>query len=1003
MRKDKNYFSNMLNIINYNCENDKKFLDFSLSQALEITESKYGYIYLYDEEKKEFILNTWSKDVKDDCKVLNPQTVYKLEKTGIWGEAVRQRKEIIVNNFQEINPLKKGYPEGHVELERFLTIPIFEKEKIIAVVGVVNKEKEYDDDDLINLRLFMNIVFSELSKRKLINELKIEKEWSKNIINNAPVIIIGLKEEFEIAIFNHYAEKITGYRAQEVIGKKWIDIFIEEKDKTSLWEEWDKVVKNKLINETHQNFILTKNKDKLLIYWNNIVLTEEDKFYMVLSIGIDITKLYKTEEELKQHNKSLSTLLDIISTLVQSENLQKIFENLSLGVAKLIPNMSIAIYTLNGDVLDLKSTWPQLPENFPEELRYAKFQDHYHIKKAIDNRNYVFINDTSKEKLTEKEKEAVKQRNLKSIIYFPLFYQNKNYGVLIIGSQGEFIKFTEKQIELFHVMAKFASLKLEDINTHNENQNHIQKLEEMNLKQIELLKQLHQSEERFRRLYNNAQDIIYRYDFLPQPHYTYVNDAATRIVGYTPKEHYADPYLGLKIVHPEDKYILEDMFKSKIDEYKVVNIRWISKKGNIVYIEHRNVPIYDETGNLIAIEGIARDITERIKIEEDKQKLQEQLIQIQKMESIGMLAGGIAHDYNNMLGIILGYAEQLQNKFDKDNPIQEDIRQIINAAQTTKELTRQLLAFGRKQPLNPRVININQMIKSMEIMLKRTLREDIELQFILEKDINNILVDPIQMQQIILNLVVNARDAMPYGGKLVIETKNVFLDDEYIESHIGAKNGNNVVLAISDTGSGMDKDTLSKIFEPFFSTKEKGKGTGLGLSTVYGIVKQSGGNIWSYSELGKGTTFKVYFPATEEKEQRINIENIKAEIRTDGKKILLVEDEENLRKIMHRMLIKLGYEVEIAENGVHAISLINEKGIIPDCILTDVIMPQMNGKQLIDIIREKLPNIKVLFMSGYTDNAIVHHGVLDEGVEFIQKPFLMNELGKKLNKIFRKE
>jgi len=295
------------------------------------------------------------------------------------------------------------------------------------------------------------------------------------------------------------------------------------------------------------------------------------------------------------------------------------------------------------------------------------------------------------------------------------------------------------------------------------------------------------------------------------------------------------------------------------------------------------------------------------------------------------------------------------------------------------------------------------MIKSMEIMLKRTLREDIELQFILEKDINNILVDPIQMQQIILNLVVNARDAMPYGGKLVIETKNVFLDDEYIESHIGAKDGNNVVLAISDTGSGMDKDTLSKIFEPFFSTKEKGKGTGLGLSTVYGIVKQSGGNIWAYSELGKGTTFKVYFPATEEKEQRINIENIKAEIRTDGKKILLVEDEENLRKIMHRMLIKLGYEVEIAENGVHAISLINEKGIIPDCILTDVIMPQMNGKQLIDIIREKLPNIKVLFMSGYTDNAIVHHGVLDEGVEFIQKPFLMNELGKKLNKIFRKE
>jgi len=1001
MNQTENYLSYILDILQFEKEDEKEYLDYALAQCLKLTKSKFGYIYHYDENKKEFTLNTWSNEVMDECKVVNPQIKYQLEKTGIWGEVVRQRKEIIVNDFEKENPLKKVYPEGHVDIKKFLSIPIFEKDKIIAVIGIANKESDYDEDDLINLKLFMNIVFKELTRIKITKELKNEKNWSELIINRAPVIIIGLGKNSKIMLFNRFAEELTGYQSDEVIGKNWIEIFIDKEDKEILYNEWNNLIKNKR-NDNYLNYIITKNGNKRLINWNNIVLKDLEDNHFVLSIGMDVTEVYESKSKLQIHNKRLSTLLNIATLLIQSNTIDEVFEKIPLYLSKLIDDLTVAIYSIKENTLFLNSTFPDLPKDFPQDLRYALLDDHPHIKKAIENKSYVYVKDLDNENLTIKEQEVTRLRRLKTIIYLPLYYQNNVFGVLIIGKQDKADGFLEEEIEIFKILTRFASIKIEDLNTHLENISNIEKLEKLNKEQLELLNSLHQSEERFRRLFDNAQDIIYRYDFLPEPHFSYVNEATKMVVGYSPQEYYDDPQLALKIIHPEDRHILESIVKGQVDKNKSFIIRWIHKNGKIIYTEHKNISVYDENGKLIALEGIARDITERIKIEKEKEELKEQLIQSQKIESLGMLAGGIAHDYNNMLAIILGYAENLKERFNKDDPIQDDINEILKAAQTTKDLTHQLLAFGRKQALAPKVLNLNQLIKSMEKMLRRTLREDIALKIILDENLVNIMVDPVQIQQIILNLVVNAKDAMPDGGNIIIETKNVELTDDYVKMHIGSKNGPHVMLAISDTGHGMDKEKMEKIFDPFFSTKEHGKGTGLGLATVYGIVKQSGGNIWVYSEVGKGTIFKIYFPVADNPvfEKVEPVEKEKEEPIKEIRSIMLVEDEEDLRKVLNIMLKKLGYKVIIAESPLDAIRIIEKENLKPDCILTDLIMPQMNGKELIERIKLKLPDVKVLYMSGYTDNVIVHHGILDKNVNFIQKPFLINELSQKLKQIF---
>jgi nitrogen-specific signal transduction histidine kinase/ActR/RegA family two-component response regulator len=406
----------------------------------------------------------------------------------------------------------------------------------------------------------------------------------------------------------------------------------------------------------------------------------------------------------------------------------------------------------------------------------------------------------------------------------------------------------------------------------------------------------------------------------------------------------------------------------------------------------------DDSGKVTGALSSARDVTGVRRSEEALRTTEEQLRQAQRMEAVGRLAGGVAHDFNNILMVITGYCDLMKSRLRKEDSLAEHLSQIRDGAERAVALTRQLLAFSRKQTLQPEVLDLNALVSDIEKMLRRLIGEDIDFVTKLEEGLGRVNVDRGQVEQVIMNLAVNARDAMPQGGKLTVETADVQLDERYARSHVGATAGPHVMLAITDTGSGMDQETKDRLFEPFFTTKGKGKGTGLGLSTVYGIVKQSGGNIWVYSEPGKGTAFKIYLPRVEgapvlrpKREAKV--------ARGDGELVLVVEDEPALRGLLAGMIDDLGYRVKVTANGGEAVIAVEEEGMRPDLLITDVVMPGMSGVVLAERLRKSQPDLRTLFMSGYTDNAIVHHGVLDAGTPFLQKPFSVADLASKIEEL----
>jgi PAS domain S-box-containing protein len=380
----------------------------------------------------------------------------------------------------------------------------------------------------------------------------------------------------------------------------------------------------------------------------------------------------------------------------------------------------------------------------------------------------------------------------------------------------------------------------------------------------------------------------------------------------------------------------------------------------------------------------------------EERNLQQQLLQAQKIDAIGRLAGGIAHDFNNVLTAIIGYSDFLLMKLGKENPLGREVREIRKAGERAASLTQQLLAFSRKQIFEVRVLNLNAIISGMEKMLQRLIHENISLDLALDPALGQVRADSSQMEQILLNLVINASDAMPDGGKLLVETSNTELDASYSSMHMSVKPGPHVVLIVSDTGIGMSEETRDRVFEPFFTTKERGKGTGLGLSTVYGIVKQSGGNIWVYSEPGKGTAIKIYLPRVSEAVEEVPKESPGEELGKGTETILVIEDEVMIREIINVELVEQGFTVLLASDGEEALGICaGHKGPI-QLLLTDVILPGMSGREAAKSITSSRPEIRVIYMSGYTANGIVHHGVLAPGIAFIQKPFSPAQLLDKI-------
>ncbi len=510
---------------------------------------------------------------------------------------------------------------------------------------------------------------------------------------------------------------------------------------------------------------------------------------------------------------------------------------------------------------------------------------------------------------------------------------------------------------------------------------------------------LRESEDLYRLLVGGINDYaIFMLD--PEGRVASWNQGAERIKGYRAEEIVGE--------HFSRFYTEEDIGNGKPEsELKVVardgryeEEGWrVRKDGTRFFANVLITALRGEAGQLRGFSKVTRDITERKLTEEALHKAEEQLRQSQKLEAVGQLAGGIAHDFNNLLTAILGQSEMILRRLAGGDPLRQKVEEIKKAGDRAALLTYQLLAFSRKQILQPRVLDLNAIISETGKILQRLIEENIEIKLVLDPLLGMVKADPGQISQIIINLMVNARDAMPRGGRITVETQNIYLGEEYAGRHVSVRPGRYIMFAVSDTGTGMDDETQKHIFEPFFTTKGVGKGTGLGLSTVYGIVKQSGGNIWVYSELGQGTTFKIYLPRVAETIDTAEVEAAADDLPRGTETILLVEDDEAVRSLAREFLESCGYEVLEAADGEEAVAICEDQDCSIDLLITDVVMPRMNGREVAERLPAIRPQLRVLFTSGYTENAIVHHGVLDEGANFIAKPFSMEGLAHKVREV----
>lgn len=526
----------------------------------------------------------------------------------------------------------------------------------------------------------------------------------------------------------------------------------------------------------------------------------------------------------------------------------------------------------------------------------------------------------------------------------------------------------------------------------------------------------------------NIEQVFYRYslDLMAivgaDGFFKKVNPAFESVLGYTDEEMFARPVVSF--LHPDDVARTKTGINILAQGTKRLHSRnrYLCKDGSYRWLSWHSNPIGHD------FYTIGRDITEQVEAEEkvrelnrqleehnrdlekkvqeriaELQKMEAQVTQLQKMDAVGRLAGGVAHDFNNMLAAITMACDLLSDDISDTQAATEHVRSIREVAEKAAALTRQLLLFSREQHVTTQVIDLNSLIRELERMLVRLIGENMQIVLNLANDLKNVCADTIQLEQVILNLVVNARDAMPKGGKITIETSNVFLDEAFTSTHLSVERGHYVLLAVSDQGVGMDAETIGKIFEPFFTTKAIGKGTGLGLSTTYGIVKKCNGSIWVYSEPGHGTVFKIYLPVTETNVTQPTKETTTAAVASQARTILLVEDDKNLRKIFSMILARKGYELLIAESGKDALTFCHSQAGKIDLMLTDVMMPDCNGFELASQAEKLQPGLRVLFMSGYTDQGLQNSGMTgDKPMDFIQKPFDVNALVAKIESVLNR-
>ncbi len=726
----------------------------------------------------------------------------------------------------------------------------------------------------------------------------------------------------------------------------------------------------------------------------------------------DIDKVKKERKQLAHKNK------DQKQEIVNHKKAEKLFEY-KLKIERLASSLSNKFINLDAERIDtgiifslkLISEFASAERSYiylfgkngtqleiSHEWRAKGIKSKIPIHEKVDNDDFSWLVNTIKQQIVIQVsnindlpanantlKAIFKVEDIKSLIIVPMVYRKTVIGFIGFDSVRDEIKWTESIAELLRISGEVF------VNAIRR-----KKTAELNRR----------SEEKLRILFERTEDVVFI--SAPDGKIIDINPAGAKMLGYSSKDELLQKHRANDFYfNPEDRKAYQRVLEQygNVRDYELVLKR---KDGQKVVVLETTTAVRNDKGDIISYEGIMRDVT-------DKKQLEQQLLQSQKMESIGLLAGGIAHDFNNIMTAINGYADMILMNMKSGNPHYKDILNILKGGKRAENLTRQLLAFSRKQIIEPKIIDINKVISDLNKMMRRLIGEDITLETKLLNEISRIKADPVQIQQILVNLIVNSRYAIDKKTdntikKITIGTEEVRLDKNFVILHPGSKEGRYVVISVTDTGIGMDEETKSKIFEPFFTTKEEGKGTGLGLSTVYGIVKQNNSSIYIDSELGKGATFRVYWPATHE-ELPPDFTDDSSELSTEvNETILVVEDDEAVRDIACSFLKSLGYKALEASNGVEALKLIRKKNLIMDIdlLLTDMVMPEMGGEELAQKIKEINPDIKILLSSGYTDSQIVKCGMITKDYHFLPKPYSMQQMAKKVrdvldNRIFTKK
>jgi two-component system cell cycle sensor histidine kinase/response regulator CckA len=834
-------------------------------------------------------------------------------------------------------------------------------------------DRAYSERDVEFLSSVGGQIAVAIERKRAEEALRESEERYRDLVENAHDLIYEHDLAGNYVSINKAVARITGYSLAETLHLNLAQIVAPD-----YLEKSQEMIRRKLRGEgvtAYELAILAKDGHRIAIEVNNSLVLKDGVAVGIQGIARDITGRKRVEEI--QARRAVHALFraDVSAALAMSRApLQPTLESCVTAMVQHLGAAFARIWTLNRDeeMLELQASAGIYTHLDGPHARVPVGS--FKIGKIAQERLPHITNEVQSDPRVS-DKEWARREGMIAFAGYPLLVEDRTLGVMAMFSRK---KLAEDTLDALASVADLISQGIERKRAEQE---------------------LQESEERYRLLFESNPQPMWVYD-LETLAFLAVNKSAVNHYGYSREDFLA---MTIKDIRPtEDIPALDDFLASSFERVSAGSIwRHRKKDGNIIEVEitAHSLVFDDRRAELV----LAHDITERHRLETALLASEEQLRQSQKLEAIGQLAGGVAHDFNNLLTAINGYSALALRRVGDNHPISSYLEEIKKAGDRAANLTRQLLAFGRKQLLQPLAINLNDIVGDMIKLLKRLIGEDVQLVTRPGTGLKQIKADPGQLEQVLVNLVVNARDAMPRGGTVTIETANMTLDGAYASAHVGVTPGEYVMLAISDTGTGMDQDTRLRVFEPFFTTKEKGKGTGLGLSTVYGIIKQSGGNVWVYSELGKGTTFKVYLPQAEDDVNARQESKADVAMRRGSETVLLVEDEDMVRNLTSELLEESGYVVLSASGGQEALNFGKKHNDRIDLLITDVVMPKISGKEVAEQLKKIHPETKVLFMSGYTDEAIVHHGIVDSHIAFIQKPFSENALTRKVREVLDSE